>query len=363
MRALSIGMVLLAHGASTRNAPAFLDHATIGSLGNVGVRFFFIISGFLISTLLLRDIDRHGQIRLRTFYMRRVLRIMPAAFFYIAAIWLLYLGGVLDLTYHHLSATRSASAIPDLIHAITFTANYQLDYNWYFNHLWSLSVEEQFYLIWPFALFFFGVRYGIRGAAAAIVVVPVIRLLMYLYGNGPEIALSREFQAVCDSLAIGCLTALLYNRLVANRIVCVLTSWIAIPIGGMCIALGYGVAFAFRPLAYVAGQSVANIGIVLLLLHVIKHPTSLLGLMLNSRPFVAVGVLSYSLYLWQEPFLYFRGTGWATAFPQNIVLAFAAATFSYFVVERPFLALKSRLSARRAAVAGTPQPLDPVSRS
>lgn len=358
MRALSIGLVILAHAAATQGAPAFLDRPAFTSLGNVGVRFFFIISGFLITTLLLRDVDRHGRIRLSTFYTRRALRILPAALFYITVMWLLYLGGVIDLTYHHMSQTHATSAIPDLIHALTFTANYQLDYNWYFNHLWSLAVEEQFYFIWPFALFFLGVRRGAIGACAMLVVVPIIRLLMSLYGDQPEIALSREFQAVSDSLALGCLASLTYNRLAGNRIVAALTDWPAIPLGGLCIAIGYGSAFLSRPFAYVAGQTIANVGIVLLLLHVMRNPQSLAGRVLNTRPLVAIGTLSYSLYLWQEPFLYFHARSWPTSFPQNVALAFGAAAASYFIVERPFLALKDRLSSRRAAAATAP--LDPV---
>lgn len=360
MRAISIGLVLFAHAASTRLAPAFLDKPAFTSLGNVGVRFFFIISGFLITTLLLRDIDRHGQIRIRLFYVRRALRILPAALFYIGVIWCLYLAGVIDLTYHHLSETHVASAIPDLIHVLTFTANYQLDYNWYFNHQWSLSVEEQFYLLWPFVLLFLGVRNGARGVLGAILIVPLVRLAMYL-ADRPELALSREFQAVCDALAMGCLTALCWNRLTATRIFLALTRWPAIPLGGMLIAIGYGMAFVSRPLALVLGQSIANIGIVLLLAHVILHPRGLAGIVLNSRPFVAIGVLSYSLYLWQEPFLYFRGTDWATAFPQNLALAFAAATFSYFAIERPFLAIKDRLGQRQRkdATAGKAEALPP----
>ncbi|HET9032655.1 MAG TPA: acyltransferase [Dokdonella sp.] len=353
MRALSIALVIFAHAASTRLAPAFLDRPAFTSLGNVGVRFFFIISGFLITTLLLRDIDRHGGIRIKTFYIRRALRILPAALVYIGVVWLFYLGGLIELNYHHLSETYANTAIPDLIHVLSFTANYQLDYNWYFNHQWSLSVEEQFYFLWPFALFFFGVRYGLRGVIATILIVPFVRLGMYLIDR-PDLALSREFQAVCDSLAMGCLTAIAYNRLMENRIVQKLTRWPAIPIGGLCIAIGYGVAYLSRPLAYIAGQTLANIGIVLLLLHVISHPRDLAGRVLNTRPLIALGVLSYSLYLWQEPFLYFRGTSWFTAFPQNIVLAFAAACASYFLVERPFLALKDRFGKTPAKALAPP---------
>lgn len=361
LRAISIALVIFAHAASTRGAPAFLDHPQFTSLGNVGVRFFFIISGFLITSLLLRDMDRYGHIRLSTFYVRRAFRILPAAFFYIGVIWILHLNGVVNLAYHQMSETVASSAIPDLLHALSFTSNYQLDYNWYYNHLWSLSVEEQFYLIWPFALLYFGIRYGKRAVIAVILIVPFIRLAMAIFGDQPEIALTREFQAVCDSLAAGCLTALTFNQLRQHPFLMALTRWPAVPLGGLCIAIGYGVALFYRPAAYVLGQTLANAGIVLLLLHAILYPGSLFGRLLNTRLFIAVGILSYSLYLWQEPFLYFASSHWATAFPLNIALSFAAATVSYFLIERPFLALKERLSSKRAVSQTANKPLDSIS--
>ena len=363
LRAVSISLVVFAHAVSTHGAPAFLDRAAFNSLGNVGVRFFFIISGFLITTLLLRDVDRYGQVRMSTFYIRRVLRIMPASLFYILVIWAFYLAGMIDLTYHHISHTNGDSPFPELIHALTYTSNYQLDYNWYYNHLWSLSVEEQFYLLWPCTLFLLGLRRGFWCVVGTIAVVPFVRLAMHVFGNDVEIALSREFQAVCDSLATGCLTALLYNRVIGNRVVAALTRWPALPLGLLAVAIGYGAAFVYRPAAYIAGQTIANFGIVLILLHVITYPKSIAGRVLNSAPFVAVGILSYSLYLWQEPFLYFRGTSWVTGFPQNIVLAFAAATFSYFCIEKPFLALKDRISAAQATKRAAAAPIDSISRT
>jgi peptidoglycan/LPS O-acetylase OafA/YrhL len=344
LRAVSIGLVILAHAAATAGAPHWLDKPAITSLGNVGVRFFFVISGFLITTLLLRDVDRYGQIRLKLFYLRRALRILPAAFVYIGTMWALHLAGVIDLNFEVPSREYVDSAIPHLLHALTFTANYNHDYNWYYNHLWTLSVEEQFYLLWPFTLFFLGLRRGLLIGCAILLIAPLIRLAMFSFGTGPEIALSREFQAVADSLATGCLAALLHNRLSEVGWFDRLTRWPAIPLGGLLIALGYGVAMMWRPGAYVFGQTAANLGIVLIIQHVVRHPEGWASRLLNLKPFVGIGVLSYSLYLWQEPFLYFLPHTWPTSFPQNLALAFAAALASYFIVERPILRLKDRLT-------------------
>ena len=344
LRAISIFLVLIAHAAATSGAPQWLDRPMFTSLGNVGVRFFFVISGFLITTLLLRDIEKYGRIRLKLFYLRRALRILPAAYCFMAVMWLLHAAGVIDLTFHVPSRTHVASALPSLLHAATFTANYAHDYNWYFNHLWTLSVEEQFYLLWPFTIFLFGLRRATVVGCTILLAVPLLRLVTYEFGTGPEIALSREFHAVADALATGCLGTIFFNWLTNNAIFASLARAPAIPLGGALVALGYGAAFVSRPAAYVFGQTAANLGVLLILQHVVRYPDLWAGRLLNSRPLVGIGVLSYSLYLWQEPFLFFLGTSWATAFPQNIVFAIGAASVSYYVVERPALRLKDRLS-------------------
>lgn len=364
LRGIAIALVIFGHACATHLAPAFLDRPFLTSLGNVGVRLFFVISGFLITTLLLRDIEQHGQIRLRTFYLRRTLRIFPAVFFYIGVIWLLHLTGIIDLTFKLGSRQYVESAVPDLIHAITFTQNYNHDYNWYFNHLWSLSVEEQFYLLWPFTLFFMGPQRGLIVGLIILLVAPVIRGAMFLFGNGPEIALSREFQAVADALATGCVFALLHNRFSENTLYTKYIQRWAIPTAILFVAFGYGIAFISRPLAYIVGGTFANIGMVLLLQNIVRHPDQFVGRICNFKPLIWVGVLSYSLYLWQQPFLYFGSSAWVCSFPQNVFLAFAAAIASYFVIEKPFLRLKERISgvsnetlARSADVSSAPSKL------
>ena len=342
LRGISIFLVILGHAGSTHLAPAFLDHPMITSLGNVGVRLFFIISGFLITTLLLRDIDRFGRIKLKVFYVRRAIRIFPAVYLYIAIIWLLYLLGFFDLTYKLGSQQYASSAIPSLMYAISFTQNYNHDYNWYFNHLWSLAVEEQFYLLWPFALFALGVSRGLKILVAVVCLAPPVRFVMSMQGPVYEIALTREFQAVADALAMGCILAILHNRLDANRRYQTWLKFGGVPFAVLMIAIGYGLAFKSKTLALVIGVSFANIGMSVLLHHAVLNPGSIAGKIYNWKPLTLLGVISYSLYLWQQPFLFFRSDYWICAFPQNVILALVCGFASYWCVERTFAAVKER---------------------
>ena len=351
LRAFSVLLVLIGHVAATAGAPAWMDKPAITSLGNIGVRFFFLISGFLITTLLLREHARTGGISLRQFYLRRAYRILPAVLVYIALVCAAGQAGWIDLRWHIGSRTQATSMWPDLLHALTFTANYQHDYNWYFNHLWSLSVEEQFYLVWPFVLVYLGWQRGAWCAAAALLMCPLIRLAMHTWGSGPEISLSREFQAIADALATGCLAAILHSRIsqvdAARRFL--MHPALPIALGGLLLAMGYGSALVSRPFAYIAGQVLSNLGIVLILQHVVRAPQGWAGRIANLRPLAYIGAMSYSLYLWQEPFLYFYVDTWATRFPQNLALGFAAAWLSYKCIELPFLRLKDKLHAQPLA--------------
>ena len=328
LRAFSIGLVLLGHLAGTVGSPQFL--AGVHSLGNYGVRFFFVISGFLITWLLLGELDRTGTVNLKKFFTNRVLRIFPAFYAYVG------IGAVLG--YYGL-----VELLPgDLLHAATYTMNYHDERAWHLNHTWSLAVEEQFYLIWPFVFLMLGRKYAPALLLSLVLVVPCIRAVMWFGYDMSPTAMMRQFQAVADSLAVGCLMAFLLRsgRLpVLRRPLLRFAAWVLAAVLLAGSAGAYLIAPAFF---YVFGQSLANIGAAVVVYLCIGRKDGVLYRLLNNRAAVFVGTLSYSLYLWQEPFLNSTAAAFPQSYPYNLLFTVAAALTSYFLIEKPFLTLKNR---------------------
>jgi peptidoglycan/LPS O-acetylase OafA/YrhL len=343
LRGFAVLVVLLGHVSASNGAPDFLNFGYIHSLGNVGVRIFFVLSGFLITTLLLREWDATQSISLKNFYIRRIRRIVPAFAAYVIIIWSLYLWGFIELRYHLYSGTLVESAIPDLIRAVTFTANFHHDYNWYFNHLWSLSVEEQFYLLWPLALVVRGPKRGLYLALVVIFLVPFIRWYMYMNLDGNYVAVSREFQAVCDALLTGAVSAMTYNAVSTNKqLRQTLESFVGLVVGVLFLAIGYASVVIRPDFSYIVGQSFSNIGLAIIIQHLVRRPDGLAGRFVSNKVFVYFGLISYSLYLWQQPFTYFKLTSFESSYPQNILFSIVAACLSYYLIERKFTGGEAR---------------------
>lgn len=332
LRAVSIMLVLIGHAALTVDTSGFLTH--LHHLGNLGVRFFFIISGFLITTLLLKEQGRYGRISMRGFYARRALRVFPASLAYIGIIaacsafgWLVLQPG-------------------DVIHALTYTMNYNLVRAWWLSHLWSLSVEEQFYLLWPGLLWWAGTRRGLQTAWMVVLLVPLVRALMWFALHASDSAMTKHFEANADVLAMGCLLSMHFNRLSESaRYRQFQTSWLFWPLVLGLVVGGNGMFLVSRASFYVVGQSIVNVGAVLCVDWCIRNVDGVIGRLLNWRPVVYIGVLSYSLYLWQNVFLNPDWVAWPTRFPLNLLLALLMAVASYNLVERPFLDLKRRIAS------------------
>ena len=135
-RAVSISLLLLGHSVFTPGFPSFAKAFNSQGTGILGVRFFFVISGFLITWLLVGEREKTGSINLNHFYARRVLRIFPVNYVHLAVLGLL-------------TAFRQPASA--WLANFTYTTNF-FPTGFPTSHLWSLAVEEQFYLLWPFLL-------------------------------------------------------------------------------------------------------------------------------------------------------------------------------------------------------------------
>lgn len=212
--------------------------------------------------------------------------------------------------------------------------------------MWSLAVEEQFYLMWPIAICFLGRRRGLWACAAVIAVAPLVRMATWRFFPESLPGIKWEFQFVCDSLATGCLMAG-FREWFARHDRCdkVLRSNLMLLLPLLAACMNFYCA-GRRRLNFLFGQSFMNACIGLFLLHAIRHSHQWAGRVLRLRPLELLGTLIYSLYLWQQLFLNHYSKSWVCAFPVNIVLALAMAFLSYVLVESPCLNLRKKLEVR-----------------
>lgn len=341
LRAISIILVIMSHLCLKENL--FFEVEKFEWLrpftlllkdGHFGVNVFFVISGFLITSLLLNERHETNTISLRNFYIRRTLRIFPAYYFLLLIYLVLQL-----LQLVHISGMSWLTAV-------TYTKYFNWKLDFITAHAWSLSIEEHFYLFWPI-IFVYGYRYSKATAILIILAVPIIRAVVYSY----PISWMNDLTIFTriDSIATGCLFALYKDEILKK----IEKYWLVVFYGSIItiISLRYfptiaskiGIDFIFIPLGTTYG-TIANFAIALLMMYSVFGPQKIWFKFLNLRVVNYIGLLSYSLYLWQQIFT-FESDYWVTKYPQNLLFIFMAAMFSYHLIEKPFLKLKSRFSA------------------
>jgi peptidoglycan/LPS O-acetylase OafA/YrhL len=301
--------------------------------GPLGVNMFFVISGFLITSLLYEEELATAAISLKNFYTRRILRIFPAYYFLLFVYFILQLLGIISIS--------NASWLT----ALTYTKYLNWPLDWYTGHAWSLSIEEQFYLFWPL-IFIAGDKVRKIAAACLIIIVPVIRLYSFFH-PAPWINDLTIFTRI-DAIAVGCLFALYKEKIILilsnhwNKLfyfsVIILLFLRYLPTVPYKIHL----ATFYIPLGLTHG-TFASILIALIMMYSIFGPHGVWFKILNSKVLNYIGVLSYSIYLWQQIFI-MNTTYWFNQYPFNLVLILIAALFSYYLIERPFLKLKSKFN-------------------
>lgn len=342
LRAVSILLVVALHSLQrlSLSRPVALPWFVLGN-GALGVSIFFVISGYLITGLLLKEDRARYAISLRNFYIKRAFRILPPIFGYVAVLVALAALGRVPLTGF------------DVASALFFFRDYAPHApSWALEHFWSLSVEEQFYLLWPLVLVLCLRRGDRRGRALAsrialgiLVVVPVLRCLS-LFSHNPLLHNGGGFHMHADSLMFGCSAALLEGRSLFERVYRAATrlSWLP----PLMLLFSSFMENRFQNLWNGSlGRTFTGFFITALLLWCVRNPRSAPGRFLNAPVVVHLGVLSYSIYLWQTLFLHhgnlqtFAPATWIGRPPINWLGILLVAELSFRLIERPSLRLRN----------------------
>lgn len=334
LRCVSILMVLVLH------LPGY-DNVLPG--GFLGVEIFFVISGFLITSLVVEEFQNTGRIRLGWFYMRRALRLGPA------------LVAVLVFTCSIALLAGSFQAVgltpARLLSAIFYVSNWVRATEgepgpvWFLAHFWSLSIEEQFYLLWPASLIFLLKR---TPRTVTLVVVGLISCLimlkagMYLGGASAK-RLYYGSDTRADAILIGCLLSLALHwgffpavikrhSLALSRV-----AWLVI------VAFAFTVQWNNGSVLYLGGFTLVSLSAAIIIVRLMFVPDQVL-----SNPLLVwIGKRAYGLYIWHWP-IYLLAAAIAKDYvvPMALLGTFTFATISYRYIEEPFLRQKYRFSKR-----------------
>ncbi|MDG5499003.1 acyltransferase [Marinobacter sp. BGYM27] len=319
-----------------------LYHAGVGTIFSArhGVAGFFVLSGFLITWLLLKEFDRSGRVSLKDFYKRRTLRIFPAyyAFLLVSISWDLYRG--------------NTSVEPMILPSVFYWVNYHNALAGHsstsLTHLWSLAVEEQFYLIWPL-IFVLAMKSG-RKVAIAFLCVAVIGVMFwrsYAFSvlDWGTSYVYNAFDTRFDNLAVGCLLAFALANLQVRRILEALSSKAWMPL--VTISLLFLSLRAFDDnYRYGPAFSIDAILLGILLIQFLRLSEGWAWGWLNHPVSVYLGMISYPIYLWH---VWGIQAGHKLGFlPESLEIvagigaSILLAAMSYHLIEKPFLRLKGK---------------------
>jgi len=348
LRAFAILPVILHHSWPTGGSTSF-----VGEAGWMGVDLFFVLSGYLITGILLNAVrEKNGY---RNFLARRSLRIFPLYYLCLAlfaavavakedpwaamkdwggAGWfVVYLGNIRAAWMNHLPPVLS------------------------FATLWSLQVEEQFYLFFPIAVALFSTKNLKRFLLGCVVAAPALRSFMVLFVPHSAVAGYALMPCRMDALAMGGLLAVAFRSGERPRAA---NARLAFLLGGAAAAgiffaalWHHGEGTAYDPWMRSVGYSAVDFTCASLLCWVLLSPANKLIGMLRLRPLVYTGQIAYGLYLLHEP------ASWtarkllgnvemhsALSVPITLAASFVAAALSWRFLESPFLALKARFQMR-----------------
>ena len=319
-RGVAASCVVIAHAVNyrltgTEGAVVHYLQRLSEPMATTGVQIFFVISGFIITSLLLRERDEHNAINIPAFYARRLCRILPPLFAFYLTLIIVSWSGYINLP------------ISSLITSAVFTCNIGIvDCDWWVAHTWSLAVEEQFYLVFPFA--FIAIPNGRRAVfLAALLALCMVGAAL----QGPS------FHG--NFTSFGCIAAgALYATAPRLRSLCQRSAQL---VPWLVVAL----LLTLVPLTSFAAIMVPLLPLLIVYLVFAGNFIGIVRYILETRVLQWLGLCSYSLYLWQQLFLA-RPDRYADAAAPALLVLPLAVIVSVWLVKKPFIVVGRRLSRK-----------------
>ena len=348
-RGISIAAVVAGH-LITRRYSAHPDFTVPGIavvFSSWGVDIFFVISGFIITTLALREYDTNGHFSIRDFYIRRFFRIVPP---FAAYLGFLILANAYSLIKQPYSDTLTAAA---------FACNFpNAQCGWFASHTWTLAYEEQFYILFPLLFAPIGRSAGkiLAILFVVLIVFPFARFVLHLNDDWRAVAgFAPSFSFICAGAVAAAYTDRM-ARFMASGAARYISFGVASILGGLLFLdatfeFSLGSQLAYMQVSF--DNILLPVGIAWLVVSSI-YQSSFFTRMLTARPLLFLGMISYSLYLWQQLFAgapaYYISEGFLASPPVMLIVA----ALSYFFIERPAVRLGKRILATLAK--RTPKP-------
>jgi peptidoglycan/LPS O-acetylase OafA/YrhL len=339
-------------------------HLNLVYAGGLGVDIFFVLSGYLITAILVAEFRANGRISLKKFYARRALRILPAVI-----LLLLVLNIFVAMTQpRDQGETFRWDSLGSLFYIANWLRAFGRDLG-ILGHLWSLSIEEQFYLLWPMTLAFLlsrklDVNRILLILGFAVLLINVDRICLY---HGIE-SFNRIYNGLdtrADALLVGCALGLSGYGILSRRLFA-LVGLIGAAFVGYVLFRAYPVPANLQtPFGLTIGGTLFAIGVALSLAAILSNSQNVFAKLLRLPPLVWTGRLSYGLYLWHYPVFTFIA-GWLPGLTPvgsmalKVCATFLAATLSYYILERPCLNLKKKFSVIKIPVPTSPSPVTSV---
>ena len=324
-RAISIIMVLIYHAAWFTYGPesnSYDPHIwNYFKIGGYGVDIFFTISGYLITSRILFEYKKYGTFNIKEFYIKRFFRIVPP--FYLYLIFILLMNYFFDLKI----------AAIDILTSISFTRIYFESHDWYTAHIWSLCVEEHFYILLSL-YFFWWKRKSNWVILASLIGIFAWNVISYRFKEIPSFSEIRNHLKVVSSMDFmfaGALMAFYSQEFAGLR---KSMQKIQVPMFLLLFVL-FSINFSLKTI-------ILPIYLSLLIYLTSLDPHEKIVLLLENKIIKYIGTISYSLYLWQQFFLVTQNSmnkelAFFQTFPMNIILVFVFGSLSYRYIEKPII--------------------------